>query len=156
MSRRNLVVSAEATPGTVSLYSRAMAGAVAGAAAGIPLGIIMQARDMIPMVGDLIGQASTGWGWLVHLFKSALFGVIFAALFARWFAKPAVTVGLGLLYGLAWWVLGALIIMPAWLGMSEMILVVNDNAWWSLLGHLIYGLILALGIMTLRSMMQRR
>ena len=60
MSRRNLVVSAEATPGTVSLYSRAMAGAVAGAVAGIPLGIIMQARDMIPMVGDLIGQASSG------------------------------------------------------------------------------------------------
>jgi uncharacterized membrane protein YagU involved in acid resistance len=149
------MVSAEASPGTVALPARAMAGAAAGVIAGIPLGIIMQARDMMPMVGDLIGQASVGVGWLVHLFNSALFGAIFALLFARWFAKPAVTIALGLLYGLAWWVLGALLIMPAWLGMDEMIFVVNTNAWWSLLGHLIYGLILGAGVLLIRSMMQR-
>lgn len=149
------MVSAEATPGAVAAPSRAMAGALAGVVAGIPLGIIMQARDMIPMVGDLIGQPSVGVGWLVHLFNSALFGAIFALLFARWFAKPAVTIVLGLLYGLAWWVLGALLIMPAWLGMNEMIFVVNTNAWWSLLGHLIYGLILGAGVLLIRSTMQR-
>jgi hypothetical protein len=66
-----------------------------------------------------------------------------------------VTIALGLLYGLAWWVVGALLIMPAWLGMSEMIFVVDDNAWWSLLGHLIYGLILGAGVSLTRSMMQR-
>jgi uncharacterized membrane protein YagU involved in acid resistance len=132
-----------------------MAGAAAGVVAGIPLGIIMQARDMMPMVGDLIGQASVGVGWLVHLFNSALFGAVFARLLARWFARPAVTIALGLLYGLAWWVVGALLIMPAWLGMSEMIFVVDDNAWWSLLGHLIYGLILGAGVSLTRSMMQR-
>lgn len=149
------MVSAEATPSAPALTARVFGGAVAGVVAGVPLGIIMQARDMIPMVGDLIGQASTGWGWLVHLFNSALFGVIFVVLFGRWLGKPAAAVGLGLLYGIAWWILGALVIMPAWLGMSEMIFQVDTNAWWSLLGHLIYGLILALGVLLLRSMMRR-
>lgn len=149
------MVSAEATPGAVTAPSRAMVGALAGVIAGIPLGIIMHARDIMPMVGDLIGQASVGIGWLVHLFNSALFGAIFALLLAKWFAKPAATIVLGLLYGLAWWVLGALLIMPAWLGMDEMIFVVNTNAWWSLLGHLIYGLILGAGVLLIRSMMQR-
>jgi uncharacterized membrane protein YagU involved in acid resistance len=149
------MASAEASQGAPALTARALGGAVAGLVAGIPLGIIMQSRDMIPMVGDLIGQASTGWGWLVHLFNSALFGVIFVMLFGRWLARPVAAVGLGLLYGFAWWVLGALTIMPAWLGMSEMIFEIDTNAWWSLLGHLIYGLILGLGVVLLRATMRR-
>ena len=149
------MVSAEASQGAPALTARVLGGAVAGVVAGIPLGIIMQARDMIPMVGDLIGQASTGWGWLVHLFNSALFGVIFVILLGRWLGRPVAAVGLGLLYGIAWWILGALLIMPAWLGMSEMIFEVDTNAWWSLLGHVIYGLILGVGVLVLRSMMQR-
>jgi hypothetical protein len=55
----------------------------------------------------------------------------------------------------AWWILGALLIMPAWLGMNEMIFEVNTNAWWSLLGHLIYGFVLGAGVLLFRSMMQR-
>jgi uncharacterized membrane protein YagU involved in acid resistance len=149
------MVSAEATPGAPALPARVFGGAIAGVVAGIPLGIIMQSRDVIPMVGDLIGQASTGWGWLVHLFNSVLFGVIFVILFGRWLGRPLAAVGLGLLYGIGWWILGALLIMPAWLGMSEMIFELHTDAWWSLLGHLIYGLILGLGVLLLRSMMQR-
>jgi hypothetical protein len=37
-------------------------------------------------------------------------------------------------------VLGGLLIMPAWLGMGVFML--NAMAWMSLLGHLIYGLLL--------------
>jgi hypothetical protein len=43
-----------------------------------------------------------------------------------------------------WWVLGALLIMPAWLGMTEMVFKVNTTAWRSLAGHLAYGLLLGL------------
>jgi hypothetical protein len=43
-----------------------------------------------------------------------------------------------------WWVLGALLIMPAWLGMNEMIFQLNTTAWRSLAGHLSYGLLLGL------------
>jgi uncharacterized membrane protein YagU involved in acid resistance len=132
------------------------AGAAAGLVAGIPLGIIMQATDVMPMVADLISDPSTGLGWLVHLFNSALFGAIFAVLFSRWIARPGAAIGLGLVYGIAWWVLGALVIMPAWLGMSEMIFQVGGDQWWSLLGHLLYGLLLGALYVLIRPILARR
>ncbi|GAA5028054.1 DUF6789 family protein [Actinopolymorpha pittospori] len=48
----------------------------------------------------------------------------------------------GVAGGVVWWVLGALVIMPAWLGLNEMIFAINATALQSLVGHLIYGLIL--------------
>jgi uncharacterized membrane protein YagU involved in acid resistance len=145
-----------AMAGTRVLPINVAAGAAAGLVAGIPLGIIMQATDVMPMVGDLISDPSTGLGWLVHLFNSALFGAIFALLFSRWISKTSRAIGLGLLYGLAWWVVGALWIMPAWLGMSEMIFEVGDDQWWSLVGHLLYGLLLGALYVLIRPRLARR
>jgi uncharacterized membrane protein YagU involved in acid resistance len=150
------VASTDATAGTRALPLSVAAGAAAGLVAGIPLGIIMQATDVMPMVADLISDPSTGLGWLVHLFNSALFGAIFAVLFSRWIARPGAAIGLGLLYGIAWWVLGALVIMPAWLGMSEMIFQIGANQWWSLLGHLLYGLLLGMLYVLIRPILARR
>ncbi|MBA3799226.1 MAG: hypothetical protein H0X18_09065, partial [Geodermatophilaceae bacterium] len=47
---------------------------------------------------------------------------------------------IGMAYGVVWWVLGALLIMPAQLGMP--VFVLNTTAWQSLMGHLLYGLVL--------------
>jgi len=124
-----------AMAGTRALPINVAAGAAAGVVAGVPLGIIMQARDMMPMVGDLISDPSNGLGWLVHLFNSALFGAIFALLFSRWISKPSRAIGLGLLYGIAWWVVGAL---------------------WSLVGHLLYGLLLGALYVLIRPRLARR
>ncbi|MGH9249408.1 MAG: hypothetical protein ACRD0W_07835 [Acidimicrobiales bacterium] len=150
------MASAGATTGTRAVVVNVAAGASAGLVAGIPLGIIMQATDIMPMVGDLISDPSNGLGWLVHLFNSALFGAIFALLFSRWISKPYRAIGLGLLYGIAWWVVGALWIMPAWLGMSEMIFEVGTNQWWSLLGHVLYGLLLGTLYALIRPLLARR
>ncbi len=150
------MASTDATAATRTLPMSVAAGAAAGLVAGVPLGIIMQATDVMPMVADLITDPSTGLGWLVHLFNSALFGAIFAVLFARWTARPGAAIGLGLLYGIAWWVAGALVIMPAWLGMSEMIFQIGTNQWWSLAGHLLYGLLLGALYGLIRPMLARR
>ena len=52
----------------------------------------------------------------------------------------------GALYGFVWWILGGLILMPALLGMSPfaplMMAPMRPVAMGSLIGHLIYGLIL--------------
>lgn len=148
------MTSASETTSTRSLPLSLVTGAVAGVIAGLPLGFIMQARDadpemmpgikVIDLVGDLISDPSTGLGWLIHLFNSALFGAVFVLLFFKvlTYEKRMLAMMLGLLYGLAWWVVGALWIMPAWLGMDAMIFEVGDNQWWSLVGHLIYGLLL--------------
>jgi uncharacterized membrane protein YagU involved in acid resistance len=141
-------------------------GAAAGVVAGLPLGIIMQVRDadpammpgttMMDLVGDLISDPSARLGWLIHLFNSALFGAIFVLLFSRWLSQRVPAIALGLLYGVAWWVVGALWIMPAWLGMDDKVFEVGDNQWWSLVGHLIYGLLLVVIYMMGRPMLAKR
>lgn len=148
------MASTHDTTSIKALPLNVVAGGVAGLIAGIPLGIIMQVRDadpemmpgikVIDLVGDLISGPSTGLGWLIHLFNSALFGAVFVLLFYRWltFDKRMMAMMLGLLYGVAWWVVGGLWIMPAWLGMDNMVFEVGENQWWSLVGHLIYGLLL--------------
>lgn len=159
MSSTHAAVSRSALPMNL------VTGAAAGVVAGIPLGIIMQLRDadpkmmpgvqMIEQVGDLVSDPSTGLGWLIHLFNSALFGVVFALLFSRWLTRRGPAMLLGLLYGAAWWVVGALWIMPAWLGMDEMVFEVGANQWWSLAGHLIYGLLLGAGYLIVRPMLSK-
>lgn len=49
--------------------------------------------------------------------------------------------GLGGIYGVFWWVLGALLIMPLWLGMLAFQL--GQVQLQSLAGHIVYGIALA-------------
>jgi uncharacterized membrane protein YagU involved in acid resistance len=129
----------------VALPARVVAGIAGGLAGGVVFGIMMQAWGMMPMVAMLINSESVGVGWLVHLFNSALFGAIFAVLVGRWAATVLPAAVIGLVYGVVWWVLGALLIMPAWLGVHAMIFNLNTTAWRSLVGHLVYGLLLGVG-----------
>jgi len=47
---------------------------------------------------------------------------------------------LGMSYGAVWWVLGTLLLMPAKLGND--VFIFNATVWQSLMGHLMYGLLL--------------
>lgn len=119
---------------------RAVYGIAGGLAGGIVFGILMQMMDMIGMVAQLVGSSSAAVGWLVHLGISAFAGVVFAVLLgslARTVLPAAVT---GMAYGVVWWVVGALLIMPAQLGMP--VFELNTMAWQSLMGHLLFGLVL--------------
>ncbi|QNE18273.1 hypothetical protein F1D05_10690 [Kribbella qitaiheensis] len=159
------MASADTTTSLQALPKNLITGAAAGVIAGIPLGIIMQIRDadpkmmpgitMIELVGDLISDPSAGLGWLIHLFNSALFGAVLVLLLSRWLSRRGPAMLLGLLYGAAWWVVGALWIMPAWLGMDAMVFEVGTNQWWSLAGHLIYGLLLVAGYIIGRPMLSK-
>lgn len=136
------MATASARSFSVSIAGRLGCGIVGGLAGGVVFGILMQATGAIKMVAQLVGSESVVMGWLVHLFNSALFGAIFALLFSRWAGRLVPVTLLGLAYGLVWWVIGALLIMPAWLGMNEMIFQLTTTAWQSLVGHLLYGLLL--------------
>lgn len=117
-------------------------GIIGGVAGGVVFGLLMQVMDMIGMVAQLVGASSAAVGWIVHLAISAFFGALFAVLlgsFARTLV-PAVVVGLG--YGVVWWLLGALLIMPAQLGMPAFQF--TTAAWQSLMGHLLFGLVLGI------------
>jgi hypothetical protein len=141
------MTTAHASPWTAALPSRLAYGIAGGLAGGVVFGVLMQMMGMIPMVAMLVGSEAVAVGWLVHLAISAFIGATFALLFGGWAGRlvPGALLGLG--YGVVWWVLGALVIMPAQLGMP--VFMFNTTAWQSLMGHLVYGLILGLGFAAL-------
>ena len=67
-------------------------------------------------------------------------GVGFGLVAVRGLDTWATGIALGLGYGVVWWVLGALLIMPAQLGMP--VLGLSTMAWQSLAGHLVFGAVL--------------
>lgn len=134
--------------------TRVGAGIVGGLVGGLVFGVLMQTMGMIPMVAMLVGSEAVVVGWLVHLAISAFIGATFAVLFGGYATSVARSTAIGLGYGLAWWVLGALILMPAKLGMD--VFVFDTTAWRSLMGHLIYGLLLGAVYALVAPRLQRR
>jgi hypothetical protein len=138
------------------MQSRIGSGVIAGVIAGLAFGTMMQVMKaptpegtempMMVMVAMVVGSKSIAVGWIYHLFNSAVIGAIFGWLLGN----RAMSVGggsvWGALYGIAWWVLGAQVLMPLALGMppfaSIMMPAMRMVAVGSLVGHLIYGLIL--------------
>lgn len=141
------MTTAHAQASTSALPGRLAYGVAGGLAGGVVFGLLMQMMGMIPMVAMLVGTEAVAVGWLVHLAISAFIGATFGLLLGAWAGRvlPGALLGMG--YGVVWWVLGALVIMPAQLGMP--VFMFNTTAWQSLMGHLLYGLVLGLGFATL-------
>ena len=137
--------------------SRIAASTTAGVIAGLVFGAMMHVMTA-PMPGGgevpviaMIGQILTGSpdvtiGWLYHLFNSAVIGAIFGWLLGTRVHGYTSGLGWGAAYGVGWWILGGLILMPVLLGMPVFAPLtmpeMNVVALGSLAGHLIYGLIL--------------
>lgn len=122
-------------------------GVAGGLVGGVLFGILMQASGMLPMVAMLVGADSALVGWVVHLAISAFLGALFVLLLGRWTTSLLPSVAAGLAYGAAWWVLGALTLMPARLGGETF--VVDDMALRSLVGHLLFGAVLGTAVVLL-------
>ncbi|MGJ7440642.1 hypothetical protein [Aquipuribacter sp. MA13-6] len=115
-------------------------GIAGGLAGGVAFGLMMQVMGMLAMVGMLVGSESLAVAWLAHLAISAAIGAGFGLLLAPRVSGLGVGLALGAGYGLLWWVLGPLLLMPAAMGMP--VLDLDATAWQSLLGHLVFGLVL--------------
>src|SRR5574341_1008707 len=124
-------------------------GAVAGLIGGIPFGIMMGMMGMMPMIGMLVRVESAFVGVLVHAAISAITGAIYGFFAVRFALTWRNAIIGGFVYGVIWWVLGALILMPAIRGMFQMIFVIEQMQWMSLLGHIIFGEVLALSFVWL-------
>jgi len=133
------MATAGVSPGVLA-PTRIGAGIIGGLVGGVAFGILMQMMDMLPMVAMLVGSEVVAVGWLVHLAIAAFVGATFAVLFGRYATSVGTSTAIGAGYGVAWWVLGALVLMPARLGMD--LFMFNTMAWQSLIGHVIYGLLL--------------
>jgi uncharacterized membrane protein YagU involved in acid resistance len=122
------------------LIRRVAAGAVGGLMGGLVFGMMMQVMGMITMVAMLVGSDSAAVGWVVHLAISVALGAGFGLISIRGLDSWGRGIGMGVAYGVVWWVLGALVAMPARLGMP--VFMVNTMALQSLMGHLIFGAVL--------------
>lgn len=120
------------------------AGAIAGLGGGLVFGIMMGMMGALPMVGMLARQENAIVGFIVHLLISAFIGAVYGLVVARFANSWTTAIIGGVINGIVWWVLGALILMPLFLGMSQMILVIGQMQWMSLLGHIIYGVVTGL------------
>lgn len=126
-------------PGTRTLRS-AGRGAAASLVGGLLFSVVMAATGVLPDVAALMGGSSPVLGFVVHLGISALIGMSFGIFFRYESPDAGTALVWGTLYGLAWWFLGPLTLMPLLLG--------ADLAWTaeaaaraapSLVGHLLYG-----------------
>ena len=115
-------------------------GAMGGAVAGMVFGMMMNKLGMIGMVAMLVGSKSNVVGWVVHLSISMLIGIAFSLLMEKRLKNLTAGITYGMAYGIFWWVAGALILMPAKLGMP--LFSFNTMAWQSLMGHVVFGLVL--------------
>ena len=146
------------------MRSRVFAGAIAGVAGGVVFGIMMQMMTaptpdggkmpMIAMVAMVVGSQSLVVGWLYHLFNSAVIGGLFGFVLGDRVVEIGGGLAWGAAWGLLWWVLGALILMPMLLGMPALAPLrmppMRPVAMGSLVGHLIYGLIVGAAFVRLR------
>jgi uncharacterized membrane protein YagU involved in acid resistance len=125
-------------------------GAVASLAGGALFTLVMLSIGFLPRVAGLVGGTSAGLGFLVHMLISALIGMSYGVLFRR--EAPDAGTGLvwGLVYGLIWWFLGPLTLMPVLLGGSLTWTAQAAAALLpSLVGHLMYGAATALVFLAL-------
>lgn len=138
------------------MRSRVLAGAAAGLAGGLIFGMMMQmmsaptpdggSMPMMAMVAMVVKSESVLVGWLYHLFNSAVIGALFGALLGQRAVDRRSGLVFGAAWGVVWWVLGGLILMPLALGMAPFAPLqmppMRPVALGSLVGHLVYGLIL--------------
>jgi hypothetical protein len=147
------------------MRNKVTAGIVAGLIAGLPFGIMMQLMlaptpegnqvPMMMMVAMVVRSENLLAGWLYHLFNSAVIGALFGVLLGTAAdANTSRSLALGTAWGVVWWIVGALILMPLLLGMPAFAALrmppMRPVAMGSLLGHLIYGVILGLTYARLR------
>jgi uncharacterized membrane protein YagU involved in acid resistance len=116
-------------------------GAIAGLAGGAVFGMMMGMMGMLPMVGMLVGQENAVIGFILHMGISAFIGVVYGLVAGKFTRNGTTALIGGTLNGIFWWVLGALILMPLMLGMTDMLFVVGQTQWLSLMGHIFYGLV---------------
>ncbi|PCG86989.1 hypothetical protein CIB93_05460 [Streptomyces sp. WZ.A104] len=140
-----MATTMQASSRMAAIPVHAMWGAAAGLVGGVGMGIWMSVSRptmdtaMITMVAGLLGSTNAFAGWLIHLSIATFAGITFGVVLGQFAQRLAPAVVLGLLYGAAWWVLGALWIMPANMGMP--VFQWNDVTASSLGAHLVFGLL---------------
>lgn len=122
-------------------------GILGGVIGGILFGILMQMQGMIGMIAAMIGSESTVVGWIIHMMISIIFGISFVAVTSFIHNLWAAAV----VFGIAIWVVGPLVIMPLMLGMGTMVAqAFAPEQMMSLATHLFFAFVVAVTVNLLK------
>jgi hypothetical protein len=126
-------------PGIVTLRSLGW-GALASVLGGLLFSSITVATGVFPQVAALMRVSSPLVGFAVYLVISVLIGMSYGLFFQHESPDAGSSIAWGMLYGLAWWFLGPLTLMPILLGHPvTWTIQAADLLLPSLPAHLIYG-----------------
>lgn len=128
-----------------------VAGALAGTFGGLFFGEALAYHGQLPLVAGLVGGDSPWVGLAIHMLVATVVGATFGLFVARHRLSCGAGLAWGAAYGLMWWLLGWLTLLPLLLG---------QPLWWSvdaarqafpdLIGHLVYGGVLGAALTMLR------
>jgi uncharacterized membrane protein YagU involved in acid resistance len=120
-------------------------GTLAGVVGGWAFGKWMEQVNFYPLIAGLVGSRSRMVGESLHFLFAVIIGVSFALLFQREARGYGSSMACGVAYGIFWWFMGPLTILPLWsrrpLDWSGSHL---SELFGSLIGHIVYGLIVGL------------
>jgi uncharacterized membrane protein YagU involved in acid resistance len=115
-------------------------GAAAGLSGGLLFSLVLLATGTLPEVARMGGGSSAVFGFIVHMSISAMLGMTYGLLFMREAPDFGSGITWGLVYGLIWWFIGPMTLLPILLGGSLTWTTAAANALFpSLIGHLLYG-----------------
>lgn len=133
------VATGQEGAGAVGLRAIAV-GTGAGLAGGAVFAVVLLSVDGTERIAGMMGSGSTLVGLVVHLVVASAIGVIYAIVFRHHAPDVASALGWGLSYGLLWWLLGGLTLLPVLLGEPVSWTVEAASTQLpSLVGHLLYG-----------------
>jgi uncharacterized membrane protein YagU involved in acid resistance len=101
--------------------------------------------NFYPLIAGLVGSNSRTVGQWLHFLIAVIIGSTFGLLFQREARGFGSSMTCGVAYGIFWWFLGPLTILPLWL--RKPLDWSNDHSselFGSLVGHVVYGLIVGL------------
>lgn len=128
-----------------SLPRALIVGGVAGIVGGIAFGKWMEQVNFFPLIATLVDSTARDVGVTLHYLFAILIGASFGVLFQRDIRSFGSSIGYGMVYGLFWWFLGPLTLLPLLLGEKPDWSVTQGTAvFGSLIGHVIYGVVVGL------------
>lgn len=120
-------------------------GGLAGIVGGWAFGKWMAQVNFFPLIAGLVNSDSVMVGMTLHFIFAVIIGASFGVLFQRDVRGFGSSMGWGAGYGLLWWFLGPLTILPIWQGHRlDWSYQRGSLLFGSLVGHIIYGLIVGL------------
>ena len=133
------------TQSTFSFRRALVAGGLAGCFGGWVFGRWMDKVDLFPVLGGLVNSHTRASGLAVHSLVATVIGASFGLLFQRDIRGYGSSLGWGMAYGILWWFLGPMTILPLLQGMPRDWSYQHGGALFgSFVGHIVFGLIVGL------------